>query len=137
VSKDKLPISVSDIDGAPSSIPAIVPVDYQQKFFEIQKRLSEISEEKFSLQEENSRLRAENGTRKLLDDLIKPLSSKIFYFMCVYAAFVGAVVLRSASHAEFKIPETILALLVGSTAATVLGLVGMILTGVFLSSKPK
>jgi len=37
----------------------------------------------------------------------------------------------------FKLPEGVLQLLVGSTAVTVIGLVGMVLTGVFVGARGK
>lgn len=139
VLKDKQdnPLTVEDIDRAPDNLPQSGPVDWEKKFHELSAKFTAVSEEKIGLLEENGHLRAQNSTRSLLDDLIKPYSLRAFVFMCFYCAFVGVLLVMDGFHTwGFRLADSVFQLLVGSTAVTVIGLVGMVLTGVFLGSKP-
>ena len=65
-----------------------------------------------------------------------PYANKVFVFMCAYSGFVGLFLLMNA-FGLFKIPAdgSVMEFLVGSTAATVIGLVGMVVTGLFLGAR--
>lgn len=73
----------------------------------------------------------------MLDELIKPYATRAFIFMCAYCAFVAATLVFHGFRWCFALPESVLQLLVGSTAVTVIGLVGMVLTGVFIGAGRK
>jgi uncharacterized membrane protein len=56
--------------------------------------------------------------------------------MCAYAGIVGVLlVLHGFKGIAFELQESVLNFLVGSTAATVIGLVGMVLTGIFVGAR--
>ena len=58
--------------------------------------------------------------------------------MCVYCGFAGIVLLLSGFQLlGFSIPEGVQQLLIGTTATTVIGLVGMVLTGVFVGARKR
>lgn len=137
-------INVEDIDPAPSSLDRGAMTDWEKKFKDLNKEFTKVAEEKILLIEENSKLRSHNGTRRLLDELIKPFATRSFLFMSIYCGTVGAILILHGFKAslfslksEFSLPETVLNYLVGSTAVTVIGLVGMVLTGVFVGGRPK
>ena len=75
---------------------------------------------------------------EILDGLIEPFAERTFIFMCYYCAFVAFIIILHVSGWGNKdLPETALQFLVGSTAATVIGLVGMVLTGIFVGARKK
>ncbi|MBC6438062.1 MAG: hypothetical protein GDA52_07970 [Rhodobacteraceae bacterium] len=76
-------------------------------------------------------------TTRTLNDLIKPFAEKAFWFMCAYCGAVFALLLLHGFGVVlgFSLPDSALDLLVGSTAVTVIGLVGMVLTGIFVGAR--
>jgi hypothetical protein len=78
------------------------------------------------------------GRNASLDELIKPYAAKSFWFMCIYCAFAALVLTFNAfKWWNFQLAEGVLQTLVGSTAVSVIGLVGMVLTGVFIGARGK
>lgn len=64
------------------------------------------------------------------------MANRSFRFMCVYCAVVGEMVpFHGFKLFRFQLPASVLNFLVGSTAATVIGLVGMVLTGIFVGAR--
>jgi hypothetical protein len=58
--------------------------------------------------------------------------------MCAYCGVVGALIaLNGFLDIRFSLPESVMQFLVGSTATTVIGLVGMVLTGIFVGARGK
>jgi hypothetical protein len=56
--------------------------------------------------------------------------------MCLYSAGVAFLLLLSGGNVNgFYLEKDVLVLLVGSTAVTVIGLVGMVLTGIFVGAR--
>jgi hypothetical protein len=131
------PITLEDLDRAPTNLPVTINVDFHKMYLELMERFTTTSDELFEIKEELINLKSERGTRRLLDELIIPYASRAFWFMCVYCAVVALVVVADALHHGFSLPDSVLDWLVGSTAVTVIGLVGMVLTGVFLGGQSK
>lgn len=89
-----------------------------------------------SQREDLDRLRKSVNTTKILDDLINPFAHRAFGFMCIYCGVVATMVIMDGFRwGNFNLPNTVLNFLVGSTATTVIGLVGMVLTGVFVGAR--
>ncbi len=67
---------------------------------------------------------------------MKPSATKAFSYMFFYSGAVGVILLMNGFGC-FKTPlePEVLKFLVGSTAATVIGLVGMVLTGIFVGAR--
>ncbi len=131
----KNPVSVDDIDSAPDT--ALVTVgDQQVSIDDYQAAFVRVSEEKEAVWEELERTRKRVRTIEILDELIEPMAKRAFWFMCIYCAIVGAFVgLHGFAVRGFKLPDDVLQFLVGSTATTVIGLVGMVLTGIFVGAR--
>lgn len=129
---------LSDIEGAPISLgslaaPASVTGETYEAFIA---KFTVVSNENFELKTEIDTLKKRVRTAEILDSLIKPYADKAFIFMCSYCAFVAAVIIISGwKLGGFAQPEKVLGLMVGSTAVTVIGLVGMVLTGIFVGAR--
>ena len=130
-------ITVGDIDSAPSNVPDDSLVDWRERHDQLDERFRALADEHFLIKEENSTLKQVQRTRALLDSLIIPFANKTFVFMCIYCAFAGIVLLACGINDTFSLSDNVLELLVGSTATTVISLVGMVLTGVFIGARSR
>lgn len=88
---------------------------------------------------QNEALRAENESlkwRKTYDEvraeMMQPYAGKVFNFLVCYCLFVGAVILLAGFRVGgFAISDTVLGIIAGSTAASAIGLVGFVVSGLF------
>ncbi len=130
--------SISDIDTAPANLPlSDSPVPFDE-FEKLRVKFTEVTALNEELRSEVAQLKRVNRTAAKLDSLIKPYAFRTFCFMCCYCVGVAAILLLQGFGA-FRAPlaEGVIQVLVGSTAATVLGLVGMVLTGIFVGARRK
>ena len=128
-------ITLKDLDNSPSSVRPS-KTDVPVTVGEINAAFSRVTEENAALKEEIDELRKKARTTQILDDLMKPYASRAFWFMCGYSSFVGIFLLLDAFGCFKKSVDTsVLEFLVGSTAVTVIGLVGMVLTGIFVGAR--
>jgi hypothetical protein len=122
--------NLSDIENAPEVIPASkedVPVS-------IQEYAEKLARTGLELDQLRSQVDAERA--QAITNLIRPSAEQAFKFMWCYCGGVFALLLLDGFCLfGFNLPESTVDYLVGSTAVTVLGLVGMVLTGVFLGTK--
>lgn len=128
--------SLQDLDRAPTSLPEVLPVDYRGELEILRIRFNEVTAEKDRLQQDFDELRRGSSTIAELDKLIGPSAKSAFRYMSFYSAGSFVLLLLDGSHVRgFDLDESVLDLLVGSTAVTVLGLVGMVLTGIFVGAR--
>lgn len=128
-------ISLNDLDNAPATTAvtagdvSVSPDEYAAAFSRVTEENSQLKE---SLDDAKKRLR----TTEILDGLLEPSANKAFRYMFAYTAGVGLIIVMNGFGC-FKNPldSEVLRFLVGSTAATVIGLVGMVLTGVFVGAR--
>lgn len=127
-------ISVEDMDNA---LDHLVPEEStSEQTRTVFDRLSDVGLENFQLKQTVAELEQKLRTKDILDGLIEPYAGRAFNFMCVYSGFVGSVLLLDPFNISgFEMDPTVQAYLVGSTAVTVIGLVGMVLTGVFVGAR--
>ncbi|MCO4808275.1 MAG: hypothetical protein KC429_02800 [Planktomarina temperata] len=127
-------ISVEDMDNA---LDHLVPEEStSEQTRTVFDRLSDVGLENFQLKQTVAELKQKLRTKDILDGLIEPYAGRAFNFMCVYSGFVGSVLLLDSFNISgFEMDPTVQAYLVGSTAVTVIGLVGMVLTGVFVGAR--
>lgn len=127
-------ISVEDMDNA---LDHLVPEEStSEQTRTVFDRLSDVGLENFQLKQTVAGLKQKLRTKDILDGLIEPYAGRAFNFMCVYSGFVGSVLLLDSFNISgFEMDPTVQAYLVGSTAVTVIGLVGMVLTGVFVGAR--
>ena len=97
---------------------------------------SRVTEENADLKQEIDELRKNVRTTEILDELMKPSATKAFNYMFAYSGVVGVILLMNGFGCfTNKLEPEVLKFLVGSTAATVIGLVGMVLTGIFVGAR--
>lgn len=127
-------ISVEDMDNA---LDHLVPEEStSEQTRTVFDRLSDVGLENFQPKQTVAELEQKLRTKDILDGLIEPYAGRAFNFMCVYSGFVGSVLLLDSFNISgFEMDPTVQAYLVGSTAVTVIGLVGMVLTGVFVGAR--
>lgn len=63
--------------------------------------------------------------------MLEPYVNKVFNFVAIYCGIVGAFLFLHALQIRFELPEPILAIIAGSTAVSVIGLIGLVITGLF------
>ena len=70
-------------------------------------------------------------------ELRKEYANKVYRYLLWYSGSCGLLLLLSgfSESTRFKLPDTVLTVLVGSTAAAAIGLVGFVVNGLFRGGK--
>lgn len=136
LSPSPVPVSLGDLDRAPVNLPTSnFPVS-QADYDELRAKFTQVSNEKVGLLSDIDELNKRVQTHEILDALIQPYADRTFTYMCCYSAGVAFLLLLSGGNVDgFHLDKDVLVLLVGSTAVTVIGLVGMVLTGIFVGAR--
>lgn len=130
----KKPIELSDIDNAP--VTADLDGDGQiDDFEELIQQIGGLTESLAAAEAEMARLKSTSDIEVVKARMLEPYVNKVFNFVAVYCGFVGIILFMCAMKIEFELPETILAIISGSTAVSVIGLIGLVITGLFGSKK--
>lgn len=132
------PLDPSIIGNAPPPAENIVflPVQVQeleQHFFNLQTALE-------NAQAELAQAKGKNTVDDVRADLMVPYANKVFYFVAGYCVVVGAMIIASGAQrvTGFQLSDTVLGIIAGSTAVSVIGLIGIVLGGLFrVSGTPK
>lgn len=128
-------VTLDDIDNAPDDA-ATAAGDTLVTVDDYRSALARVGNERDVIQAELEKVQKRVRTVEILDQLIEPMAKRSFAFMCFYCGIVGEMVLfHGFKLFGFQLPESVLNFLVGSTATTVIGLVGMVLTGVFVGAR--
>ena len=132
---------LSDIETAEDNLPASQRVDHQsQTETRLRRDLARISEEKEEIRLELQEVRLKLQTKEFIQSLAKPYASKVYWFMATYCTVAGIMLFLDgfnfsfaigAKDFTFDLETSILQVLVGSTAVSVIGLVGLVVKGVF------
>lgn len=131
-------LTLQDLDNAPAVVAGDGEQFSQNDFEKLRSEFSRVSDEKDRLQIEIDEFKRRKSASEILDALIEPFANKTFIFMCAYCGFVGmCILLNSFNCFANPISDPVLQILVGSTAVTVIGLVGMVLTGIFVGARKK
>ena len=133
-------ITVDDIDRAPTKLPVSSDKTYSsEQYDELLNRVGELGDENENLKELNRSLKIKKEAAEELNKLIGPYANKAYFYMCAYSVAVGFMVFASGADfwlfSSFDLDTSVLEFLVGSTAVTVIGLVGMVLTGIFVGAR--
>lgn len=96
------------------------------------------------LSSENERLKADldQSQGKLTYEdvrakLMGPYANRVFCFLVGYCLFVGVILLlHGFKICSFELPELVLSVIAGSTAAAAIGLVGFVVSGLFKQPLP-
>ncbi|UAK25841.1 hypothetical protein [Sphingomonas nostoxanthinifaciens] len=129
--------SLQDLDRAPVSLPQPEGTpDNANDLAILRERFNEVVQDRDRIQGEFDALKRGSSTIAELDKLIAPSAKKAFNYMSVYSVGVFYLLVMDGCHFHgFDLQESVLDFLVGSTAVTVLGLVGMVLTGIFIGAR--
>lgn len=135
-------VTLRDIDCAPVDAPPTDETFSRENFDKLLGELkqlrdtfSEVTNDKEELQDKFDQLKNRKTSNEILDELIRPYALATFIFMCAYCGFVALTII-CALFGD-RLPDSVLKVLVGSTAVTVIGLVGMVLTGIFVGARRK
>jgi len=96
------------------------------------------------LQVENADLRArvekaegQLTTEQVRARMMEPWADKVFVFVSIYCgALLVLVLLAGFKVCDFNLSDTVLAVLAGSTAVSVIGLIGIVASGLFGGKSP-
>lgn len=128
--------SLDDLRRAPVSIPAPDAKYTQEQFSGFLAEFDRITQEKLVLEDELREQKRKNATTAILDKLIEPFAVKTYRFMVAYCGLSFVTILLDGFKIQgFSVDPDVLKYLVGSTGVTVIGLVGMVLTGIFVGAR--
>lgn len=120
------------IDTAPL-VPDTPEASDEEFYYEM---ASSLAAELESARAELSALKATKTIDDVRADMLEGYSNRVFWFVAVYCTVVGiALGLAGWRHlTSFEISNTILSIIAGSTAVSVIGLIGMVISGLFGST---
>ena len=134
MSEEEKPPEFGDLTPAPASLVTATVVSFEQHQHVLE-AFTRVTEDNTRLKEDLASLKIAHDTETILNKLIVPYARYAFLFMCAYCLSVLGLLITSMSGRP--LPESVLNTLVGSTAAAVVGLVGMVLTGIFVGARRK
>jgi hypothetical protein len=126
-------ISADVIGKAPDTLDGLgIEIVDSEELKNLYKLINDLSEDNAKLKAENDRL----STKESLDDikaqLIRPYANKVFIYLCCYSVFVAAaIILNGFGINKFSLDGGVLSVLSGSTAVAAIGLVGIVVKGLF------
>ena len=93
---------------------------------------SELAAENDALKAENERLQGKKTYDDVRIELMKPYANRVFGFLVFYCIFVAiTLLLQGFRILGFELSDTVMAVIAGSTAASAIGLVGFVVSGLF------
>lgn len=109
------------------------PQDFDQEESEFYIGLvGQLAAENDALRAENERLKAKRSYEEVQTSLMEPYANKVYLFLVSYCCFVGAcLLLQGFSLGGFRLSDTVMAVIAGSTAVSAIGLVGFVVSGLF------
>ena len=128
--------AIEDIKDAVDKLPAPSKDDGFPSRERLQEDARRLGDENAELKVEISKLKSDLATKQTLDSLLQPYAVRTFRFMCAYCVFVAIIIVYAGLKVhDFFLSDDVLKILVGSTAVSVVGLAGTVLTGVFIGAR--
>ena len=132
-----LKLTPADVDLSSTHLSTQPKVDLES-YISTLERFSVLSNENIELKSEINALKQKLKTNDHLDGLIQPYAARAFWFMSLYCGFVALILILQGFHIwTFTLTDSVTQIIVGSTAVTVIGLVGMVLTGIFVGARQR
>jgi hypothetical protein len=129
VHKPRLDPSI--IDQAPLVDNATLPQD-PDYIDQLETLLFTLQAELDESQAEVERLSASKTVTQVRASMMEPFANKVFWFLCAYCAVAAVILILSGiAHNGFLLSDTILAILIGSTLVSAIGLVRVVVNGLF------
>jgi hypothetical protein len=131
--RDPALIDAAPLELEPGSADAGIVADTNLQYLEIIGDLASRVEE---LQAELERANGKKTVDEVRADMLEGYSNRVFCFVAAYCVVVGIMLLLAgwAECTHFRLSDTILGIIAGSTAISVIGMIGMVITGLFGSS---
>lgn len=130
---DVSPPDLSKIDNAPLSLRGGGVVVSEVELGEILSENSRLRYDNEVLEAEIAKLSGKIDIAEEKAKLIRPFSWWVLGFCSIYCLVIFAIIVVDASLTTFHVEGSVLPIMAGSTAAAVLGLVSVILTGLYRS----
>lgn len=130
-------IDPSVIDSAPVE-PEDLPVAVDDDLFESYRDMvGDLALQLDEAQAEIQRLEGQQTVAQVKAALLAPYSKRVFWFVVSYCVAVAAMLLLAGwgDRTGFELSDAILGIIAGSTAVSVIGLIGMVITGLFASDR--
>lgn len=137
VNKTEKSVTVRDIDSAPDTLSDAQKPIPPEEASKLLTHLGQLAQEKSDLLQENHNLKLQIKTEDTLNKMMEPTASNVFIFMCIYCTVVAGFLFGEGLPGGFDLPDSVVEILVGSTAVTVIGLVGTVVTGIFIGARRK
>lgn len=113
--------------------PVDLNADQSQRYLEI---VGELSAENERLRADIENLKGQQTYDDVRTRMMEPYAGKVFLFLIGYCAFVGMIILLSGFKiGGFQISDSVLGIIAGGTAASAIGLVGFVVSGLFGAAK--
>jgi len=78
-----------------------------------------------------------NDSQVIRAQMMKPFADKTFRFVCCYCLITALLIVASGAIPTFEIPVPVQSIIAGSTAVAAIGLVSIVVSGLFRSSGGK
>lgn len=129
----KPPLDPAIVEGAPIE-PFDVRPDGDDRYLDV---IGELAAELEARDAELNRLKGKKTVEEVRAQMLERYSDNVFWFVVIYCGVVGVMLLLAGFGAwtGFALSDAILGIIAGSTAVSVIGLIGMVVSGLFGSSK--
>lgn len=98
--------------------------------------VGELSDENQRLKATIERLEGQKTVETIRAEMVKPYANRIFWFVAAYCVGVGIMIWMTGFRFQtFYLSDVVLGVIAGSTAVSVIGLIGIVLTGLFGAAK--
>lgn len=95
-------------------------------------RFDQLADENFRLKADVAKLEQQLGTKTAVDAILAPYARMVFGYLCAYTALsFAALILSGLRFHGFNLDAFVLKIVVGSTAVSAIGLVGLVIRGIF------
>ena len=129
MSPTKKKITPDDIKSAPITAPTKdLDIDESAKY---EKLVASLQAQLAAKTSELDKLKGKRDVATVRATMMEPYANKVFFFLCSYVGVVGLMLCLSAWCDSFNIPESVQAIIAGSTAVSAIGLVGFVVNGLF------
>lgn len=95
--------------------------------------VAELQNKVAALESELTRVTSKRTIDDIIAEMMGPYADKVFWFVVVYCVVVGLFLLLAgwSAFTKFHLSDTVLSIIAGSSLASVIGLMGMVIRGLF------